>query len=131
MLLRAGSLVLVAPWLIAGSIAGSALTLAAGTGELSSLTACNGTARVASALTSELSWSDRLDSNVFRRGHTDDDDDDDNAAIPDDAPAAQLDDDEGAAPPLAPIGTLASSPDSLPNRCTSSRRSPRGPPVFH
>jgi hypothetical protein len=53
------------------------------------------------------------------------------AAIQDDAPAARLDIDESVAPPLEPMGTLASARDSLPSHRTLSRRSPRGPPVLH
>ena len=72
-------------------------------------------------------WTEQVNA-VLVHGSTDSDTDD-GPAIQDDAPAARIDIDESA-PPLEPVGTLASLRDSLSNLRILSRRSPRGPPFF-
>jgi hypothetical protein len=80
-------------------------------------------------VSSEAPWSEHVDVHaVLLRGGAYSDADD-GPAIQDDAPAARIDIDESA-PPLEPVGTLASPRDSLSSHRILSRRSPRGPPVF-
>src|SRR5262249_41291287 len=57
-------------------------------------------------------------------------DGEDGAASPPDAGSATIDLVARVAPPLVPLGTLASSRYALPSDRILTRRSPRGPPVF-
>jgi len=59
-----------------------------------------------------------------------DTDGDDDTVVQDEAPAARIDAGDGVTPALEPLGTLVSSPYTLPAARILPRRSPRGPPVF-
>ena len=128
MLMKAGGLVVMTPWLLAASVAIASPAPAPAAAER----ACSTTARAsighaAMVLPFDALWTEQVDV-VLVRGDADSDADD-GPPIQDDAPAARLD--IGApAPPLEPVGTLASPRDSLSSHRLLPRRSPRGPPVF-
>ncbi len=126
--MKAGSLVVSTPWLLAASVVMASPAPAPAAAEQACSTPARAvTGRGAMILPFDALWTEQMNA-VLVHGDADSDADD-GPAIPDDAPAARLDIDEST-PQLEPVGTLASPRDSLSSHRILSRRSPRGPPVF-
>jgi len=129
--MNAGSLLFATPWLLASLVVSGAPPPHAGAEPACPAPARGFAVQAAMVVPLDAAWSEHLDTiPALLRGGAHADDSSDDAAIQDDAPAVQFGTDEAVAPPLEPIGTLASQRDSLSSHRILSRRSPRGPPVF-